>query len=404
VKTRGFGTTRLRPGYDIDEVDAFLSAIRNTFLGIREPSLTPEEIRVKQFTTTCLRPGYEQLEVDAVLDEAESRLAAQVGARRRGHAAEPVSVAAAPAAEAVQIRCLECGAESTDATQVCARCGAPAVGPRSVAAGLAVARPSDGLVAAAAGDARWPPAWIRRGQPYYMICLIFFLALYMIGWYLFERTQGSGLHHPMEWGIDLGVVGALLSVVLIEAACGQFRARQLVWGLVPLLSWTFLAFVPFLWLALIRRRTREWAVFAVYLAAETTMLVISFVVAAAAGYELVAGLLLIAPVHAVLAFSPAAGASSWRETRAANAASLSPAAGRQPVPVTFGLRPGWCCVNVAGGTENWIPGTVEHLAEQMVSTGLVTASDIESVLAMTADRSCHYVPSPMVTAWGQRPG
>ena len=51
-----------------------------------------------------------------------------------------------------------------------------------------------------------------------MICLIFFLALYMTGWFLFERTQGSGLHHPMEWGIDLGVVGALLSVVLFEAA------------------------------------------------------------------------------------------------------------------------------------------------------------------------------------------
>ena len=58
---------------------------------------------------------------------------------------------------------------------------------------------------------------------------------------------------------------------------------------------------------------------------------------------------------------------------------------------------------VAGGTENWIPGTVEHLAEPMVRTGLVTASDIESVLAMTADPSCHYAPSPMVTAWGQRP-
>jgi hypothetical protein len=58
---------------------------------------------------------------------------------------------------------------------------------------------------------------------------------------------------------------------------------------------------------------------------------------------------------------------------------------------------------VAGGTENWIPGTVEHLAGHLVSTGLVTASDIESVLAMTADRSCHYAPSPMVTAWGQRP-
>jgi SAM-dependent methyltransferase len=59
---------------------------------------------------------------------------------------------------------------------------------------------------------------------------------------------------------------------------------------------------------------------------------------------------------------------------------------------------------VAGGTENLVPGSVEHLAEHMVSTGLVTVSDVESVLAMTADRSCHYVPPPMVTAWGQRPG
>jgi hypothetical protein len=58
---------------------------------------------------------------------------------------------------------------------------------------------------------------------------------------------------------------------------------------------------------------------------------------------------------------------------------------------------------VAGGTENWIPGTVEHLAEHLVGTGLVTVSDIESVLVMTADPSCRYAPSPMVTAWGQRP-
>lgn len=58
---------------------------------------------------------------------------------------------------------------------------------------------------------------------------------------------------------------------------------------------------------------------------------------------------------------------------------------------------------VAGGTESWSPGTTEHLAEHMVRTGLVTVSDIESVLAMHADPSCHYAPSPMVTAWGQRP-
>ena len=58
-------------GYDIDEVDAFLDAIRETFLGIREPSLTPDEIRNKQFSTTRLRPGYDEEEVDAFLDEAE---------------------------------------------------------------------------------------------------------------------------------------------------------------------------------------------------------------------------------------------------------------------------------------------------------------------------------------------
>jgi DivIVA domain-containing protein len=78
---RKFSTTRRRPGYDMDEVDAFLDAIRDTFLGIREPSLTPDEIRDKQFSTTRLRPGYVVEEVDAFLDAAELRLAAQAGAR-----------------------------------------------------------------------------------------------------------------------------------------------------------------------------------------------------------------------------------------------------------------------------------------------------------------------------------
>ena len=32
---------------------------------------------------------------------------------------------------------------------------------------------------------------------------------------------------------------------------------------------------------------------------------------------------------------------------ALNAASLSPVAGCQPVPVSFGLRPGWCPVSKA---------------------------------------------------------
>lgn len=57
VEARGFSTTRLRYGYDREEVDAFLTEIRDSFLGLRQPSLTPEEIRGKCFSTTRLRPG-----------------------------------------------------------------------------------------------------------------------------------------------------------------------------------------------------------------------------------------------------------------------------------------------------------------------------------------------------------
>lgn len=139
VQTTRFSTTRLRPGYDVDQVDAFLRAIRDTFLGMTEPAVTPDEIRTKQFSTTRLRPGYDEEEVDAFLDEAESRLAAQAGAGL--HATQQRSLAADPAAGAVQIRCLECGAENAEATEVCARCGAP-IGYQPTAADPAVARPA----------------------------------------------------------------------------------------------------------------------------------------------------------------------------------------------------------------------------------------------------------------------
>lgn len=95
-----FSTTRLRPGYDMEQVDAFLDAVRDTFLGVRQPPLTAEEIRAEQFATTRLRPGYDEQEVDAFLEDVEARLRA---------------------------RCAECGAETGGAVQVCAVCGAPAV-------------------------------------------------------------------------------------------------------------------------------------------------------------------------------------------------------------------------------------------------------------------------------------
>ena len=81
VEARKFSTTRLRPGYDEEEVDAFADAIRDTFLGIREPSLTPDEIRNKQFSTTRLRPGYDEEEVDAFLDRGRIEAGSSGSAR-----------------------------------------------------------------------------------------------------------------------------------------------------------------------------------------------------------------------------------------------------------------------------------------------------------------------------------
>jgi DivIVA domain-containing protein len=71
-----FSVTRLRPGYNREQVDAFVEAIRDTFLGVRA-ALTSDEVRTKQFSNTQLRPGYNVEEVDAFLHEAELRLAAR---------------------------------------------------------------------------------------------------------------------------------------------------------------------------------------------------------------------------------------------------------------------------------------------------------------------------------------
>jgi DivIVA domain-containing protein len=77
VSGPGFSITRWRPGYDPEEVDLFLEDLSDTFLGVRQPPLTPAEVAGKQFSTTRLRPGYDEEEVDAFLAEAEWRLAAR---------------------------------------------------------------------------------------------------------------------------------------------------------------------------------------------------------------------------------------------------------------------------------------------------------------------------------------
>ena len=73
-----FSTSRLRVGrYDTAEVDAFRDAVRDTFLAVGRSPLTWRAPPGKQFTTTRrLRPGYDPEQVDAFLDNAERKLAA----------------------------------------------------------------------------------------------------------------------------------------------------------------------------------------------------------------------------------------------------------------------------------------------------------------------------------------
>jgi DivIVA domain-containing protein len=74
-----FSSTGLRFGYDEREVDAFRSAVRDTFLGgavfsVSTPPVRSDEVRGTQFSTH--RPGYDKKQVAAFLDAAGLRLAA----------------------------------------------------------------------------------------------------------------------------------------------------------------------------------------------------------------------------------------------------------------------------------------------------------------------------------------
>ena len=76
-----FSSTGLGFGYDKREVDAFRSAVRDTFLGgavfsVSTPPVKSDDVRGKQFSTRRLRKGYDEKEVAAFLDAAGLRLAA----------------------------------------------------------------------------------------------------------------------------------------------------------------------------------------------------------------------------------------------------------------------------------------------------------------------------------------
>ena len=112
-----------------------------------------------------------------------------------------------------------------------------------------------------ARDAGSWPAWVRWRFMAFLIC---FLILFTSGQVGVQITPRDTEPHNTMIGVSwLGIVGALLFLVLLKRARHQFSGAQVGWAMVPLMSLGFVAFVPFLWLALVCRRVRDWVVFAV---------------------------------------------------------------------------------------------------------------------------------------------
>lgn len=120
-------------------------------------------------------------------------------------------------------------------------------------------------------------------------------------------------------------------------ARGGKRLRQFGWASVPVWSIGFLAFAPFLRLAIGRRRNRDWAIFAGYLLAVVAEIVVLSVaghhdpeVTLAGGYVLL--LMGVAAVHTAIAFggdqvtAPAGSLPASSDQR--NQAALATARGR----------------------------------------------------------------------------
>ncbi len=69
-----FTHVRLREGYRIAEVDAFVARALHE-LGSGDPTLRPEDVRTVRFRPVRVREGYDMREVDDYLDDLERQLA-----------------------------------------------------------------------------------------------------------------------------------------------------------------------------------------------------------------------------------------------------------------------------------------------------------------------------------------
>lgn len=77
-----FSATRVREGYDIDDVDATVDRVMTSLEGDSTTGITPAEIEQLRFTPVRWEAGYDMGEVDAWLDEVVAELE-----RRRSGAA-----------------------------------------------------------------------------------------------------------------------------------------------------------------------------------------------------------------------------------------------------------------------------------------------------------------------------
>lgn len=70
-----FSSTGLTSGYDKQEVDAFLSTVRDAFLGVGKPPVISDDVRPGEWFSPDW-PGYDRTQVDLFLEVASIRLAA----------------------------------------------------------------------------------------------------------------------------------------------------------------------------------------------------------------------------------------------------------------------------------------------------------------------------------------
>jgi hypothetical protein len=137
----------------------------------------------------------------------------------------------------------------------------------------------------------------------------------------------AALSPDLGHAIPFSFVGGIASLALFAVSLWPVSDRQFGWALFPLVV-SPLSFLPFWWLAIIRRRARDWVVFAAYLAAATTGFALAVVGPDGSTASSISGAVLIlvagvASVHALVAFRPAAGVPSRRDAHAARAAGKS---------------------------------------------------------------------------------